>query len=216
MSVLAGSHSPGAAGLPRGRGRLPAAAVAEEQRMRMMRAMVSAAAERGYHDVTVAEVVRRARVSREAFYRQFAGKYDCLLAAMDWGRKLIFERVRQARETSGPTSFGDEVRSIVRTYLHTCAEEPEFARVWALDMATAAPDSASLQHEFVDQLAALLRYAHGAWTDRDGQPARPFETYVALIGGCYELTRRYATDRRPAQVVELEDTLVELIVAGLR
>ncbi len=178
--------------------------------------MVSAAAERGYHEVTVAEVVRRARVSREAFYRQFPGKYDCLLAAMDWGRALVFERVRQAREMSEPTSFGDELRTIVQAYLQTCADEPEFARVWALDMATAAPDSASLQHEFVDQVAALLRHAHGAWTDRSDRPAPRFETYVALIGGCYELTRRYATNGQAPHVIELEDTLVDLILNGLR
>ncbi len=180
-----------------------------------MRAIVSAAAEKGYHDVTVAEVVRRARVSREAFYRQFPGKYECLLAAMDMGRSLIFERLMRARATSEPTDFGDEVRTIVRTYLHTCAEEHEFARVWALDMATAAPDSAALQDEFVDQVAAMLKRAHDAWADESDRPAPPPESYVAVVGGCYGLMRRYATSRRVAQVIELEDTLVDFILNAL-
>ena len=187
--------------------------------MRMMRAIVSAAAEKGYHAVTVAEVVRRARVSREAFYRQFPSKYHCLLAAMDWGRNLVFDRVRQAREISEPANFGDDVRTIVRSYLSTCAEEPEFARVWALDMTTAAPDSANLQHQFVDQVAAMLKHAHEAWMDRSARPMPQLateDTYAALIGGCYELTRRYATSRRETEVIELEDTLVELILNALR
>ncbi len=179
----------------------------------MMRAMVSAAAERGYHDVTVAEVVRRARVSREAFYRQFAGKYDCLLAAVEMGRATIFERLLWARSAAKPADFDEELRAMVRAYLQTCAEEPEFARVWALDLATAAPDSASLQHEFIDQLAATVKRARDAWTAPSDASA-PLETYVALLGGCYELMRRYVVNRRTAEITALEDTLVEFILTG--
>ena len=43
--------------------------------------MVSAAATLGYANVRIADVVNRARVSRQSFYAQFADKEACFLAA---------------------------------------------------------------------------------------------------------------------------------------
>jgi AcrR family transcriptional regulator len=39
--------------------------------------------EKGYRSVTVADVVRRAGVSRSAFYENFSSKEDCFLAASE-------------------------------------------------------------------------------------------------------------------------------------
>src|SRR5205085_12246385 len=98
VSGLAGSHPRDAAGLPRGRGRLAPADVNEEQRIRIVRALISAAAEQGYHAVTVTEVVRLARVSREAYYRLFPTKLDCLAAALAHGAAVILPQLADAIE----------------------------------------------------------------------------------------------------------------------
>ena len=60
--TLAHTHE-GKPGLPRGRSRLPAPKVRASQIERLRRAMIAAVAEAGYAPVTVADVVRRARVS---------------------------------------------------------------------------------------------------------------------------------------------------------
>src|SRR5450756_1734906 len=77
---LADTHE-GKPGLPRGRSRLPAPAVAASQRDRLLRAVIAEAAEAGYPSVTVAGIVRRAKVSRAAFYVHFTDNEDCFLAA---------------------------------------------------------------------------------------------------------------------------------------
>ena len=51
------------------------------QRERLLRSVIAAVSETGYLAVTVTDIVRRARVSRAAFYAQFADKEDCFLAA---------------------------------------------------------------------------------------------------------------------------------------
>ena len=73
--TLAATHV-GKPGLPRGRSRLPAKAVQASQRERLLRAAVAAIADKGYPDVTVADIVRRAKVSRAAFYLHFRGRED--------------------------------------------------------------------------------------------------------------------------------------------
>ncbi|HWW81856.1 MAG TPA: hypothetical protein VNY82_19800, partial [Steroidobacteraceae bacterium] len=58
--TLAGTYE-GKPGLPRGRSRLPAPAVQASQRERILRSVVAAIADKGYPDVTVADIVRRAK-----------------------------------------------------------------------------------------------------------------------------------------------------------
>src|ERR1700759_1332785 len=91
MSTLAQIYT--RRGLPRGRGSLPPEDVARAQRQRILRAMVSAAATLGYPNVRVADVVNRARVSRQSFYALFADKEECFLEAHAAGLELIVERL---------------------------------------------------------------------------------------------------------------------------
>src|SRR5713226_4990832 len=93
--ALAGTHE-GEPGLPCGRSGLPTEAVRAAQRERLLRAVIAAMAETGFRDVTVADIVRRARVSRVALYANFADKEACFLAATRQGGQLMGDRVRSA------------------------------------------------------------------------------------------------------------------------
>src|SRR6516164_1724305 len=92
---LADTHV-GKPGLPRGRSRLPASHVRASQLERLRAATISAVAEAGYAAVTIADIVRRAKVSRAAFYAHFADKEDCFLAATRQGGLLLADRVVSA------------------------------------------------------------------------------------------------------------------------
>ena len=78
--TLAKTHE-GKPGLPRGRSRLPLPAVRASQRERLLRSVIAAVSECGYTAVTVADIVRRARVSRAAFYAHFAARKQSSLSA---------------------------------------------------------------------------------------------------------------------------------------
>src|SRR5258708_6394294 len=94
-------------GLPRGRGALAPEEVARVQRERLLRATVAAVAELGYANARVADIVNRARASRQSFYEQFADKESCFLAAHAHGLEVILERLgRWARDQaeSPPTA----------------------------------------------------------------------------------------------------------------
>ena len=98
--ALAGTHE-GEPGLPRGRNGLPTEAVRAAQRERLLRAVIAAVAQRGFADLTVADIVRGARVSKAAFYVHFAGKEDCFLAATREGGHLMLDQVADAARRLG-------------------------------------------------------------------------------------------------------------------
>ncbi len=53
------------------------------QRGRMIDATIEVVGEKGYADLTVADVIKRAGVSRRAFYEHFSNREDCFLATYD-------------------------------------------------------------------------------------------------------------------------------------
>src|ERR1017187_7018603 len=137
--TLARTHE-GKPGLPRGRSRLPLPAVRASQRERLLRSVIAAVSESGYLAVTVADIVRRARVSRAAFYAHFADKEDCFLAATAEGRDLMIAQVVSATRALHAEACDEEVlRVACRAYLAFLAGEPAFARVFYIHMPTAGP-----------------------------------------------------------------------------
>jgi AcrR family transcriptional regulator len=106
--TLADTHE-GKPGLPRGRSRLPVVAVRASQRERLVRAVVAAVAESGYPAVTVADIVRRARVSRAAFYTHVTDKEDCFLSASREGGRLMVSRIVTATRAVPAGTPDDEV-----------------------------------------------------------------------------------------------------------
>ena len=69
--------------LPRGRHALAPEEVARRQRERLMLAMAQAMSDKGFAATSVEDVLKRAAVSRQSFYRLFSSKLDCFLAAFD-------------------------------------------------------------------------------------------------------------------------------------
>jgi AcrR family transcriptional regulator len=214
--TLAQTHE-GKPGLPRGRSGLPAPEVRASQRERLLRAVIAAVAESGYSAVTVAEIVRRARVSRVAFYAHFAGKEDCFLTATAEGRQLMISRVvAAARErTAGP---GDEaiLRAACRAYLRFLADEPAFARVFFVDMPAAGPQAVARLAAAARRFADLNRTWHERARERHPDwPVVPAEVYLGLAGATHELVRTLVSEGRTGDLPDLEEPLVCLHLAVL-
>lgn len=112
------------------------------QRERLLRSVIARVSESGYPAVTVADIVRRARVSRAAFYAHFADEEDCFLAATAQGRDVMIAQVVSATRAL-PTEACDEevLRVACRAYLAFLAGEPAFSRVFYIHMPTAGPRS---------------------------------------------------------------------------
>jgi AcrR family transcriptional regulator len=213
---LARTHE-GKPGLPRGRNRLPTLAVSASQRERLERSVIAAVAEAGYGAVTVADIVRRARVSRVAFYAHFRGKDDCFLAATSAGGQLLLGRViTAARAVPREAPPEDVLRAGCRAFLSFLAEEPAFARVFYIDMPAAGPAAVARFYDAVARFAEVNRRWHERARARHPEwPVVPAEAYLAVAGATGELVRATVRADRTKQLPDLEDTMVSLHLSVL-
>jgi len=214
--TLAHTHE-GKPGLPRGRSRLPARAVRASQVERLCRAAIAAVAEAGYADVTVADIVRRAKVSRVAFYAHFRTKEDCFLAATREGGQLLADRVTAATRAVPPDTPDEEVlRAACRAFLQFVTDEPAWARVFYIDMPTAGPRAVArfdaAERRFAEMTATWHRRARARNPD---WPAVPDDVYLALEGAIAKLVRTAVRNGQTAALPEMEDTLLALHLAVL-
>jgi AcrR family transcriptional regulator len=213
---LAGSHE-GKPGLPRGRSRLPAPDVRASQVDRLRRAVIAAVAQDGYPDVTVGDIVRRARVSRAAFYAHFTGKEGCLLSATREGGKLLASQVVAATHALPPGAEDEAVlRAAYRAFLGFLADEPAFAQVFYIDMTAAGPRAIgrleAAERHFAKMTATWHRRAR---TRHPDWPIVPDEAYLALVGGTTQLLRSAVRGGHADALRNLEDTLISLHMAVL-
>lgn len=213
---LARTHE-GAPGLPRGRSRLPADTVLAAQRDRLLRAMIAAASTVGYADVTVGDVVRRARVSRTAFYAHFAGKEDCFLAAAGDGAAQLFDHTLGAvQRLAGDSDDELSLRTGFRAFLAFLTAEPAFARVFYVELPGAGPQAqVRLQASYGRWGELNQRWHDRARQRRPDWPQVPDEVYRALAGATGELVRDMVTSGHTDRLPLLEDTLVGLHLAVL-
>jgi AcrR family transcriptional regulator len=146
--------------LPPGSHGIPADVVARNQRERLIAAMAEVCAEQSYAEVSVAAVAKRAGVSSVTFYKQFAGKQDCMLAAHRQLLGRLLEEVDRARDGGGDSGSGEEsatkVQTIVRTALALFAGDPPSARLLTVEILAAGPEGAKRHDAMVSAFAERL------------------------------------------------------------
>lgn len=162
--------------LPRGRHGLSREQVVQAQRHRLLRAMAEVMAEQGYAATPVADVLRRAGVSRETFYQQFSSKQDCFLAAYELAASVILADLEREAATSGtPLQRFDRA---IGAYLDALAAEPEFARLFMVEVYAAPDEVLDSRDEIQRRFSAVVIDAFAA---RDPTERFACEALVAAI-----------------------------------
>jgi AcrR family transcriptional regulator len=195
--------------LPRGPHRLSREEVGKHQYERIVAAMIAAAGSKGYRSTTIGDITRRARVSRDTFYEQFANKEQCLLAAYDaTTRELLDQMV--AAGTSQP-SYVEGIRDGVRAYLRFWSERPDAARVWSLEILSAGEEALIRRERALESFTRLFQaIAERAAAEQPGLPTVPDLVARAMVVAGVELTTRYIREDRVGSLPELENDVLYL------
>ncbi|WP_028921663.1 TetR/AcrR family transcriptional regulator [Pseudonocardia acaciae] len=188
--------------LPRGRHKLSREEVAAAQRSRILRGMADAMTDNGYAGTVVADIIKRAGVSRETFYQQFASKQDCFVAALEAAIERLAAALAPARPGGGTPV--QQLDRIVGAYLDALAAEPATARLFLIETYAAGPEAMrrrlALQRRFIDGLAEIV----GARTERERFACEALvATLVSLV------TARFVEDD-PAGLPGLREPIVTL------
>lgn len=181
------------------------------QRERVLEAMTRAVAALGYVNVTVADVVALAGVSRSTFYEYFEDKEDCFLATYTEGSWGIIEGVAAAVRASGQADWHDRVRVGIQAYLEILASNPNLARALLVDVLGAGPKAVQLRRQVFSSFVDLFRPSPEGGRPADEALRRVPEPYLrGLVGGISELVQEHIDTREPESLPELADTLIGL------
>jgi AcrR family transcriptional regulator len=140
---------------PSGARKLPSDLVSAVQRERLIAAMLRAAAELGYREANVQDVIDRAGVSRPTFYEHFANKEECFLVAFDSVAARLRDQVGAATRKGGD-SWRDGLRYGLETLLNFVATDQDAARAVVVEARAANDDAVRRRDELLDHFAACI------------------------------------------------------------
>lgn len=192
--------------LPPGRHGLSRDEVTGSQRERMLRGMAEAVTERGYANVTVADVIKRAGVSRETFYEQFANKEDCFMAAYDTIVVVLLKALKEAISPPPGTEAGglrELIDRIVGRYLD---ELNETTLAWAFLIEINAAGPAAVKRRAEAQARGMEAVAAAVGASDARQRFASDALFVTIVGMA---THKVAAGEAES-LAELREPLVEL------
>ncbi|MDQ3726182.1 MAG: TetR/AcrR family transcriptional regulator [Actinomycetota bacterium] len=163
-----------------GRAPLPREFVLRHQRARIIAALAEEASDKGYANVTVADVVKRAKIARNTFYGNFASKEACFLAAQEHGIAVAVERVVAA--AAEREAWPQRVEAGMTAFVRYVIEEPALARTCMVEALTAGPEAVRRYEESLQTFVSLLESGRNVSPHAADMPETMEE---AIVGGLF-------------------------------
>jgi AcrR family transcriptional regulator len=177
------------------------------QRARMLAAMVEVSCEQGVGNVTVAQVVERAGVSRRTFYEVFEDREDCLLAALEEGIARVSRCVHSAYDPRA--AWVERIRSALVALLEFLDAEPDVG--WLLIVGSLGAGARALERRQSVLAQIVLVVDHGRGETKNGAELPPL-TAEGVVGGVVSVLHSRLLQKTPERLVELTNQLMGMIV----
>lgn len=190
--------------LPPGRHGLPRSFVTDQQRLRIVAAMLRVLPQHGYPQTTIGHITAEAALSRSAFYHQFTDKEECFLATYDLAAEWFCERVERA--VAAASSCPDRIRVGVGEAVTLLVANPLVAHLFAVEALQAGSTARERQQEYLARFAAAVRQ------DEPTRPEVSPELEELLLGGAVSLIARYVDSGRSGQIEAVAATLIESLL----
>jgi len=194
---------------PSGVRKLPSDLIRAIQRERLIAAMLNAAAELGYLETNVQDVIDRAGVSRPTFYEHFSNKEDCFLAAFDTSAERLRKKV-EAAVRKGGNVWRDRVRYGLEALLRFASREPDTARTLVVEARAASEAAVKRRVELLDDFARCLD--DEARELLPEPPPRTTITAAGIVGGVESLLYSRLCKQEYDQLEALLPSLMYFVV----
>jgi AcrR family transcriptional regulator len=127
-----------------------------DQRRRILRSVGELVGERGYGDVTVEMIVKRAHVSFKTFYKHYPGKEESLLALCEQVFDSSETKLRE-RLAVEPAPWPDQVVLVLRGLFEFIVADPVIARAVIVESPTVGPAITERYERATKALVPLFR-----------------------------------------------------------
>lgn len=173
----------------------------------MLAATAEVACEHGASNVTVAQVVQRAGVSRRTFYDIFTDTEHCLVAAVEESQARAARRVLGAYDPSA--GWLERIRSSLTALLAFLDEEPAMGRLLIVESLAAGPNALRRRQEM---LAPLIATIDEGRSQARKAAERPPLTAEGVIGGVLGVLHARLSEVDPGRLTDLAGSLMAMIV----
>jgi AcrR family transcriptional regulator len=126
----------------------------ESRRELILAAMIRVVGSKGYKETSVADVIEEAGTSRTTFYKYFADKHECFLAAYDMLVEQVFAEV--VANCDGEQTWLQRVEGGLTTIVELFALDPELARTAVVEVAAAGADARQRHWDAVARFTEYL------------------------------------------------------------
>lgn len=140
--------------LPPGRHGIPREAVAQNQRERILRAVVDVASVAGYGPMVVEDIISTAGVSRRTFYDYFPNKEAAFLEAYDQAVDELKAKVGAAYAIEG--TLHERTTWAVHTLIDTLADDPAMAEMGVVEVLAAGAEAIERRCAAMERLSTLI------------------------------------------------------------
>jgi AcrR family transcriptional regulator len=181
--------------------------VLQIQRARILAAMVDVSAERGAANVSVAQVVQRAGVSRRTFYELFADREECFLAAFDDALERASHYVFDAYDPQA--KWIERVRAALTAVLQFLDGERLAGQLLIVGSLGAGNLALERRRRGIAQIIALVD--QGRTGSKTGDELPPL-TAEGIVGGVLSVLHSRLLEDTPLRLVELTGPLMSMIV----
>jgi AcrR family transcriptional regulator len=197
--------------LPRGRHALAPDDVLRDQRERLLAAVPAVAAERGYEAMSVSDIVKAAAVSRNAFYKNFRDKQDCVATAHELGHERLFDLLSSSCYEGA--TIEERVGVSLEAALDVLAGNPALARFLFVEAPSGGDEIALRYHEWLGRYGTLLR---SAAPNLPPESLPEPEVEQVIVGGIASRVASEVLRGRGDKLRELADPFLEYVLAFYR
>lgn len=187
--------------------------LASEHRHRLLEGLAQAVAEKGYADVTIADIVREAGVSRRTLYEHFAGKPQALIALFEAASHNALQVLRAAIDPE--RDWQAQVEQAMTAYLGCLAQNPVLLRTLFIDILGLGAPGLAARRRVNGEIARFMGSVINAC---QAAPVLDDDMAMAVVGGIHELVLQAIEQERLAaalpELADLTGRLVRAVVQG--
>jgi AcrR family transcriptional regulator len=182
------------------------------RREAIVEATIEVVGRRGYSATTVSDLIAAAGVARTTFYKHFADKHECFLAAYDVAAERSLAALEAGCAEGQP--WRERVRSGLASVVELLAEDPPLARVVVVEPALAGIEGRHRQLAVLGRCAQLLEGGREADENGEGPRRNLPETTGLMAAGAVAglLFDEIQADRAGQLRDRLPDLLFALLV----
>jgi len=151
----------------------------DAERRRLADALTALAAERGYAQLTLADLLQRAEIDEGAFHRHFVDLDACAAEAVRAGTDELLTRAAAAFLVE--QGWRNQLRAVAYALLAFLQEDPARAHLMVVDSLAAGPEAIAIREGGMQGLTELIDQGRQEMDDPDSVSRTAAETTAGTI-----------------------------------